>query len=109
MDKIFDTVQTIYKMISIESWEMERMNYCRGAPVVVSAGWLHEAGAAENKDVIHEQADNLQRDTWGRQPLGERRGGWIICTNTAHGDKDGTFDCWFVQYWSVPQEMFFLD
>ena len=52
-DKIFDTVQTIYKMISIESWEMERMNYCRGTPVLVSAGWLHEAGAAENKDVIH--------------------------------------------------------
>ena len=54
----------------IESWELERMNYCRGTPVLVSAGPLHQAGAAENKDVIHGPADNLQRDTWGRQPLG---------------------------------------
>ena len=98
MDKKFDTVQTIYKMISIESWEMERMNYCRGTPVVVSAGWLHEAGAAENKDVIHGQADNLQRDTWDRQTLGERRGGWIICTNTAHCTRGhrGEGDFWLL-------------
>ena len=38
--------------------------------MLVSAGPLHQAGAAENKDVIHGPADNLQRDTWGRQPLG---------------------------------------
>ena len=61
-------------MISIESLELERMNYCRGTPVVVSAGPLHQAGAAENKDVIHGPADNLQRDTWGRQPLGSGEG-----------------------------------
>ena len=95
-------------MISIESWELEMMDFCRGTPVLVSAGPLHQAGAAENKDVIHGPADNLQRDTWGRQPLGQRRGGWIICTNTAQGDKGerGTFDCWFVHYWSVLQAMF---
>ena len=42
--------------------------------MLVSAGPLHQAGAAENKDVIHGPADNLQRDTWGRQPLGPRSG-----------------------------------
>ena len=41
---------------------------------MVSAGPLHQAGAAENKDVIHGPADNLQRDTWGRQPLGSGEG-----------------------------------
>ena len=77
--------------------------------MLVSAGPLHQAGAAENKDVIHGPADNLQRDTWGRQPLGQRRGegdgSFVPTLHRGTRGRGGTFDCWFVHYWSVPQEM----
>ena len=72
--------------------------------MLVSAGPLHEAGAAENKDVIHGRQIICSVIHGAARHWGAERDGSFV--PTLHR---GTFDCWFVQYWSVPQEMFYLD
>ena len=79
--------------------------------MLVSAGPLHQAGAAENKDVIHGPADNLQRDTWGRQPLGPRSGegdgSFVPALHRGTRGRGGLLTIyWFVHFSSVPQGMF---